>query len=50
MDNKVLEDCSDLESQLNEVPPLEGSVCAGHGYDLSLLHQQVVDTVSPAAQ
>lgn len=41
---------ADLEGKLNKVSPLEGGVGAGHGNDLGLLHQQVVDPVPPCSQ
>ena len=41
---------SHLEPQLHQVVALECSVCAGHGDDLGLLHQQVFGPVQPATQ
>lgn len=39
-----------LEAQLHQVMAFEGGVCAGHGDDLGLFHQQVFGSVQPAAQ
>ena len=39
-----------LEGQFHEVFPLEGSVGAGHGNHLRLLHQEIVDAVTRTTQ
>ena len=39
-----------LESDIDKVATFEGSVRAGHGDDLGLLHQQVVGSIGSAAQ
>lgn len=39
-----------LEAQLHQVVAFEGGVCAGHGDDLGLFHQQVFGSVQSTAQ
>lgn len=50
--HKVVQAVEDsyFEGELNEILSFEGSMCTGHGYDLCLSTEKVVNTISTAAE